>query len=396
MMHTKLAGHLPLQDLIANIIGGARAKVAAAEEPKDEKKDEKVKKLLKYEKKEHGHIPTPKEEESEKKASVIDASDPDEVEKLASALESVADQLVKEADKVDNGGEKKQGGEQLAVMTPVGGKQSYKKDSSKSHNVPMKTGLEKGDANVAATQVPNDHAKAPGGAPYPKKGVMKTASEGVMAKIQAAVQKPALEKEAEFPPKKEEKKDEGEKKPNPFAAKADKKDEKKDDKKDEEKKASAEESPVDFILGKLSSVYNGKESKQGGEQLANKAPVPSNPGREMISSNAAATNAKKVQAKAPQKKLLSQVLTEPALSKSTDSKVHENLRNATKGGVKIAAARALLQKIAEAGCTCSGKGDCKYCKMKAAKSKMEKDSNATGASYGASMPGMPTAPKPAM
>ena len=333
-MHTKLAGHLPLQDLIANVISGARAKVAAAEEPKEEKKDEKVKKLLKYEKKEHGHIPSVKEEQ-EKKASVIDSSDPDEVEKLASALETVAAQLEKEAgDSIENGGESKQGGEQLPTMNAVPGKQPYKKDGSKKHSVPMSTGMQTGEAGGASTQVPNDHARAPGGGA--KQGQIKqSAAQGVLAKIQAAVQ-PA-EKTASAAP--------------------------------------AGNTPVDFILGKLAGVENGGESKQGGEQLSNTAPVPSNPGREMISSNASVVSATKAKAKAPQKKLLSQVLTEPAQSKSTDSKVHENLRNATKGGVKIAAAKALLQKIAEEGCQCSGKGECKYCKMKAAKAKMQEGSS---------------------
>lgn len=397
-MNIKLAGHLPLQDMIAQIVQGTRNsmhKTASSE-------DEKVKKLVAYEKREHGKIPTPKEEEAEKRASagVIDHSDPEEVEKLASALESVADALEKDAgDSVENGGESKQGGEQLPTMNRVGGKQPYKKDGSKKHSVPMSTGMQTGDAGGASTQVPNDHAKTPGGAPYPAKGVMKTAAEGVMAKIQAAT-KP-MDKEAAIPPafaanaKKvvaaQDKDKPGAEKPD-LGAKGKKddkeeKEEKKDDK-DEEKKASAS---VDYILSKLSGVENGGESKQGGEQLSNTAPVPSNPGRELISSNAAVVAATKAKAKAPQKKLLSQVLTEPALSKSTDSKVHENLRNATKGGVKIAAARVLLQKIAAEGCQCSGKGDCKYCKMKAAKSKMEKDSNAM-MGYGAGAP--PSSPKP--
>jgi hypothetical protein len=145
---------------------------------------------------------------------------------------------------------------------------------------------------------------------------------------------------------------------------------KKDDDKDEEKDKKA--SAAGYILNKIAKVENGGESKQGGEQLDNTAPVPSNPGREMISSNSAPASATKAKAKAPQKKLLSQVLTEPAHSKGTDSVVHENLRNASKGGVKIAAAQSALQKIAEEGCTCSGKGECKYCKLKAAKAKMEK------------------------
>ena len=390
-MHTKLAGHLPLQDLIANIIDGARTKVAAEEPKKDEKKPNPF--MAKADKKDDKKE---EKDEAEKKSSVIDYSDPDQVEKLASALESVAEQLSKEsADSVTNGGESKQGGEQLPTMGAVGGKQPYKKDGSKKHSVPMSTGLQKAEVG-AGTQVPNDHARAPGGGA--KQGQIKqSAAEGVMAKIQAAV-KP-MEKEAELPPafaanaKKvvaaQDKSKPGAEKPD-LGEKGKKDDDKKEEKKDEEKKASAE--PVDFILGKLA------ESTQGGLVLtddlpANKGTPPNRPGKDMIQSNSAVVNATKAKAKAPQKKLLSQVLTEPALSKGTDSKVHENLRNATKGGVKIAAARALLQKIAAEGCTCSGKGECKYCKMKTAKSKMEKDSNAS-MGIGAGTPA-PT-PKPMM
>jgi hypothetical protein len=378
-MHTKLAGHLPLQDMIANVISGARQKLAAAEE-KDEKKPNPF--AAKSEKKDE------KKPEAEKKASagVIDHSDPEQIEKLASALEQAGEYFEKEAaDSVNNGGESKQGGEQLATGGAVGGKQSYKKDGSKKHSVPVSTGLQKAEVG-AATQVPNDHAKAPGAGQ--KQGQMKTASETVMEKIQAAA-KANLEKQAKgLPPALAANAQKVEKAQDPSKPGAEKPDlgekGKKDDKeeKDEEKKASAE--PVDFILGKLA------ESPQGGMTLDSKSgegpKPPSNPGREMISSNAAVVAATKAKAKAPQKKLLSQVLSEPAQSKSTDSKVHENLRNATKGGVKIAAAKVLLQKIAEQGCQCDGKGECKYCKMKAA---MKKQSNAAGA-----MSGMPTAPKP--
>lgn len=419
-MFSKLAGNLQLADLVSQIIDDSRVKIAAADG-----KDEKVKKLVEYEKKEHGHIPSPKEEEEEKKASVIDFSDPEEVEKLASALDTVGDQLMKTAaDGQEHGAEFKGGGESLAVMKPVSGKQSYGKDKSKAHNVPMTTPLQSGDGGgPAPTQNKNDHAKRPGGAPYPKKGVMKTAGESVLDKIRAAAAKPAettpeeieeevkaeetpaekpksasvarlqaaLTKSAEFPPKKDEGKDDDK-----DEKKGDKKapvhmfEKKKDgDKKDgEEKKAGA----VDFILGKIANV----EKRMGGETLDSKSgdgPKPptggTNSARSMIDSNAAATNAKKVQAKAPQKKLMAEVLTEPMQSKAHDHKVSENLRNAAKGGVKIAAARELLKKIAEEGCTCEGKGECKNCKMKKAMEKKSMGMPMTGSS-------MPSSPAPSM
>lgn len=374
-MIAKLAGHLPLSDMVLQIIDDCRTKTAADEGKEDK---EKAKKLLKYEKKEHGHIPSKKEEEEEKKASAIDFTDPDEVEKLASALDQVGDQFMKvAADGQEHGGEFKGGGESLAVMKPTQGKQPYKKDSSKSHNVPTSTGLQAGDAKSVATQVPNDHAKAPGGAPYPKKGVMKTAAESVLEKIRAAAQKPV------DPPEdtkiEEDTSKKTEEKPKAVSvirleealANRSNKDDKttvvEPDNDEGDKQASA----VDFILDKIANT----EKQMGGMTLDSKSgegpKPPSNPGRELIASNSAVVNAKKVQAKAPQKKLMSQVLTEPALSQAHDSKVHENLRNATKGGVKIAAARELLKKVAEEGCTCNGKGECKHCKMKKA---MEKKS----------------------
>lgn len=338
-MQTKLAGgHLPLQDMIKNTIDGARAKLAAAEG-----KDEKAKKLLKYEEKEHGHIPSPKEEEAEKKekkaSAMIDVSNPDEIEKLASALDAVAEQMEKDATFL--GGEKKQGGETLPVGGPVAGKQPYKKDSSKAHNVPMSTGLEHASDGAGNNNVPTDEKKTPGGkgAKYPANGVLrKTASEDIKAKLEA---------------KKE--------------GKSEKKDEKDEKKEEAEKKASA----VDFILSKVA------ESKQGGETLDSKSgegPKPAAaPGRQLIASNSAPAKATKREAKAPVKKPLSEVLTEPAMSAAHDSKVNENLRNASKGGVKIAAAvaKTYLAKIASEGCTCSGKGECKYCKMKEAAKKVQ-------------------------
>lgn len=433
-MHSKLAGHLPLQDMIAQTLESARSKLAAAEE----KENGKVKKLVEYEKKEHGgKIPSVKEEEEEheKKSSVLDFSDPDEMNKLASALEEFGDELLKEADSIENGGEAKQGGEQLATQSPTGGKQVYTGAKAK-HQVPTSTGMKATKDNPgASTAVPTDDERAPGGtgAKYPAKGVLKT---------------------AEFPPKKDD--DKGEKKAPPFAKKEDKGEEgeEKKEKKSgvaalqavvekvaEEKmamdpgtaaglahlaiqgtggavgyhagKAQAKRGEkhtfggkqiagtlflpgglgyqagraaghaihakgdttkekkseaVDFILGKIAE-YHG-----GGETLDDKAaPVPSNPGRQLIANNSAPVSATKREAKGPVKKQLSEVLSEPAQTKSTDSTVQDNLRNAAKGGVKIAAVKDYLRKIAEAGCVCAGAGECDYCRMKASVDKKRAD-----------------------
>lgn len=289
-MINKLAGHLPLQAMLDQVIRGAEQKLAAAEN---------------VESRNH-RVPA---QESEKTASAVSMTSSDEVEKLASALEFLGEKIA--ADGIELGTESKQGGEVLPTMKPVGGKQAYGKDGSKKHSPPMRTGEKStvdnpGPANAMET----DDNRAPGGngAKYPAKGVLKTASDNIKEKLQG------------------------------------------------EKSAS-----VSFLLNKIA------ESTQGGMVLTDdkvSAPVPSNPGRELIANNSAPVSATKANALAPIKKQLSQVLTEPAMSKSTDNKVHENLRNASKGGVKIAAARAYLQKIAEEGCTCSDKGECRYCKMK--------------------------------
>ncbi len=373
-MHAKLAGHLSLHDMIKSVIDDARVKVASDEgdEKKDEKKDKKPNPFMKK-KEEKGE----KEEGEEKKASAeLNPSDPDDIEKLASALEFMGEKL---ADSKYTGGESHQGGEVLVTMSPVAGKQPYKKDTSKSHSVPMSTGLQTDPSQgKASTQVPNDHAKAPGGAPYPKKGVMKTAAEGVMAKIEA------------MKGKKDGDKDKDDKKAPPFAKKDDGDKDDKEEKSDEKEKKSA---ALEFVLSKLGE--GEVERRMGGETLDSKSgdgPKPSkdskggNSVRSHIGSNQAAINMKKVEGKGPQKKMLSEVLTEPALSKAHDSKVSENLRNATKGGVKIAAAKDFLQKIA------GDPNDPRHEKLKEAmKKKLEKKSMG-GMSMGGGAPAMTTPP----
>ena len=75
----------------------------------------------------------------------------------------------------------------------------------------------------------------------------------------------------------------------------------------------------------------------------------------MVASNQAAIDATKQEAKAVPKARMGEVLSEPAQKKSTDPVLHENLQAASKAGVKlasaekVAAAKALLRKVAEEG-----------------------------------------------
>lgn len=386
-MHSKLAGHLPLQDLIASTLNSARTKLAAAEESEKKKvnpfakKNEEKGESKKEEKEEH-------EDEKEKKSSALDPFNPGDIEKLASALEEIGENFLKEADSIENGGESHQGGEQIPTNSPVGGKQPYKKDGSKKHQIPTSTGMEaRKETGPAATAVPDTlHTPpVPLKSAYPAKGVLKTGA----ARLQAAVEKQAAAKTAmsenaaqmgkmvgasllghgtagavghHYGKKQAERGEEhsfgvpqaaatllvpggaayqvgraiahhGAKKAKAGAPVA----------------KAKESSAVDFILSKISESATGGmtlDSKSGVGPKPESGAAGGNDARSALESSSAAINMKKVDGKKPQKRMLSEVLTEPALTSSTDSKVNENLRNASKGGVKIAAARAYLAKVA--------------------------------------------------
>ena len=388
-MNPKLAGHLPLQDMISMALSGAQTKLAASEEKESgEKESGKVQKLLKYEKKEHGHIPSVSEEEKEKKSSIIDFTDPEECEKLASALDEMG-AMLKEADSVEIGGEKPQGGLVLPTASPVGGKQNYNMGEAKTGKVPLKT-PEKADPSQgsAKTQVENNSDTPPGKTPYPAKGVLKVSSAlraevekraaeaGAAATVKKApvvfepVGKPTPVKGGAWTPgqgtsggKGKEAMDKcgggddckgagcpvhGKKKmsaANPFAKKEEKKSGEKES--GQEKKSSG---AIAFVLSKIAESAQGGLTQDTPSEAGPKAGGPTSGGnsaRSNISSIESAIKMKKEQGKAPQKKMLSTILTEPALKKSTDPVLQDNLRNASSAGVKIAAAKAYLQKIAE-------------------------------------------------
>lgn len=107
------------------------------------------------------------------------------------------------------------------------------------------------------------------------------------------------------------------------------------------------------------SVTNPHQSSPEGATQSEEG-VPSQPGEtskqeSLVGSNEKAINYTKQQAKAVPKARMSEVLTEPAQRKATDPVLHENLDATGQAGVKlssvekVAAARALLRKIAQEG-----------------------------------------------
>lgn len=127
-------------------------------------------------------------------------------------------------------------------------------------------------------------------------------------------------------------------------------------------------------MGQLTTTMAGQASPH---QAGDHGGGFGNEARKHIGSNASAINYTKRDAKGPVKKQLREVLDEPALSAKHDNKLQENLRSTGQAGVKIAAARAFLSKIAEEGCTCNDSGECKYCKMKSAISSKSEKSKTT-------------------
>lgn len=339
-MKNKLASKLPIQAMIANVINNATEKLAS-----DESRSQKVKELVAYEKKEHGHIPSPAEEraEHEKTASVSDSY----IEKLASAVEFIAQNLstiefppqpvIKQATEGSPAGAGKGPGA-LEILHPVQGKQSYNLgharniDASKSQAGASLSGEHPGDGK---TQMENDMEHAPGGggraptAKYPPKGPLVA---GPTATKHAALRNAVLAKLAGEDVLKAN--ITAERSANPLAG-----------------------------MGQLESFDAEKAAPhQAGDASGGSD---GNQARRLIASNQAVIDATKRDAKGPVKSQLSEVLEEPALSSSTDPVLNENLRNTGSAGVKIAAAaRDALTKVAQQGCTCQTiDGECAFCRL---------------------------------
>jgi hypothetical protein len=136
-------------------------------------------------------------------------------------------------------------------------------------------------------------------------------------------------------------------------------------------KQSESENAVSYLLGKIATVENGGESHQGGEQLSNTMPVKMQPGRSLIQNAQNLKNVTKPEAKSFRKKELAEVLTEPDSHHGQAPNISGNLRSAAKGGVKTAAKRALLSKIASEGCKCTESSKCRHCHLKEAAASLQ-------------------------
>lgn len=359
----KLASRLPLQQMIADVINSATEKVAEDQNARGQK----VKELLSYEKREHGHIPTPAEEEAEKTKTASAAIAPSYIEKLASAVEFIAGnfdsiefphkgvlQKAAEHSGSPQGAGKGEGA--LEVMEAIGGNQSYimghanniEASSSKAHT--SLSGARDGDGK---TQIDNDMHNAPGGgsiaptAKYPLKGPLVS---GPTAKHAASVQDiyqsavtPSKEKAAFAIRQAVLKKLAGE----------------------DVMKANIEAERTADPLAGMGQLQSFDATQPAPNQAGDASGGGfGNQGRRLIASNQAAIDATKGDAKGPVKTQLSEVLDEPALTSSTDPVLENNLQNTGKAGVKIAAARAILEKVAQQGCTCTTiDGECAFDRM---------------------------------
>jgi hypothetical protein len=358
-MKSKLAGYQPLRELVQATINENARKLAIVND-----ESEKTASVQEPEK-----VETP---------TGLDFHDLDHMDKLAAALEEAGEKLAAG----DMGGESRVGGELLDNNKGTPGTQQYKKNKALTeHTVKAdegKTSKHPDGAGGPGTLVGDNMGMGVKPA-YPAKGVLKKASASILEQLRSktAGENPFAKKDGD---KKEEKKEGDGDKVKKLVA-YEKKEHGHIPSEKEEKEEKKEASAVDFILGAIDKAASVKktaageqgnaaiEKKMGGETLDSPSESgpkpPSNPGQKAVMSISAAINAKKRELKAPRKAELAQVLTEPAFSAAHDSKVQENLRNASKGGVKIAVAKTLLHKIAEEGCKCDGKGECQYCKLKA-------------------------------
>ena len=98
----------------------------------------------------------------------------------------------------------------------------------------------------------------------------------------------------------------------------------------------------------------GQESPLGG----------SPEGERGVGSNQEAIDFTKAQGATSKRKDMKAYLNEPAMSRGTDPVLHNQLAHAGSAGVKLAAAKAYLVKVAGEGCSCDRHGTCTYCSMK--------------------------------
>ena len=338
----KTASKLPISQMIASVLQESLEKTAQAEDTSG-----KVQKLIAYERKEHGHIPSPAEEraEHEKAASAL-LTDPQFVEKVASALEYIAANfnsiefpqgaLNKAAMEASPQGAGKGPGALEVTQTSTGGTQVYRHNKPRTEDAAASqagSSLHAARPGDAHTQLENTIEHAPGQhsgavphAHYPDQGPLVSKHAGMSPLRQAVLAKLAGE---------------------------------------DVMKANISASRDADPLPGGSDLTVTDSTQSSPHQAGDHGSGFGNQARSLISSNQSVIDATKRQAKGPVKTQLSEVLEEPALNPSTDSKLQENLRNTGKAGVKIAAAHAILQKVAAQGCTCQTiDRECDFCTLK--------------------------------
>lgn len=210
------------------------------------------------------------------------------------------------------------------LKSPTPGEAPEGFGEARGNKPPVRPPLERG---VQPTAAPNalqtDHNSPPGGtAPYPETGVMKAGSRaGRVGRIKAAMLR----------------------------------------------KAGADAEAPASISGPKTQSITGPENQSS--TVPRPAEVTSQ--ERMIASNQAAIDATKRQAKEVPKRRMGEVLTEPALTASTDTALQKALGSdvVSRGGAKVASDNrfSALQKVAAQGCQCLPqqleKGSCGFCKI---------------------------------
>lgn len=267
----------------------------------------------------------------------------DEVMKLASAVEFIVEEFSKEAKPGEGPGA-------LTVMeSPGGASLPDKKGESKSHAVPTSTPLQSA-GHGPATQMQNDMDHRPGGSQ-----TQQTSMKG--SKHAAAIREEAAKLAGEDK--------DLEKKETEGLSQVEKGLEKAEKAHEQEKKASiadkiraaagvtkvAEDAinPAKISAGKAVEP-DTRESGQSGGSSPN--------GASMVASNESVKNLTRRQTKAEPKADMKAYVEEPALSSSTDSVLQAAFAHTSEAGAKVAsempgavktaAAKALLNRIAEA------------------------------------------------
>lgn len=360
MTKNKLASKLPIQSMIASVISSSMDKMAS-----DESTKRKVQNLI-----------APQEEVDEDKTKTASAASggAQYIEKLASAVQFISENLgsldfapqgvlQKRASEESTGVGAGRGPGSLEVTpSETSGTQNYNLgharniDASKSQAGTSLAGSHEGDGK---TQLENTMHHAPGGgniaptAKYPPKGPLvatPTKTATVQDIYRAAVKTASPLRQAVL-----------QKLAGEDVAKAN-------------IEAARDANPL-AGMGQLSTTTADQSSPH---QAGDHGGGYGNEARRLIASNQAAIDATKGDAKGPVKQQLHEVLEEPALSSSTDPVLEENLRNTGKAGVKIAAVRAALTKVAQQGCTCKTiDGECANCKMQKVAGAMKSNKGST-------------------